>query len=205
MADNLGSGTAAGLVEYLDSLVAKGRSRDGVVTPLKTAIVKVLEKTESENWGAVDVTHIDVEDVMARFKNFTMGDYTDASYRAYELRIKRAINWYKNFLSNPGWYPKERQRAPRASSDGKTPNSDSSKLRRGEKKGSGVSGATGKDSIRSEEQERDTPIIDAIAYPFPLVNGKTARIYMPRGVTKSDVQRLATFLEALVIEQDKDQ
>ena len=204
MADNLGSGTAAGLVEYLDSLVAKGRSRDGVVTPLKTAIVKVLEKTESEDWGAVDITHIDVEDVMARFKNFTMGDYTDASYRAYELRIKRAISWYKNFLGNPGWYPKERQRTSKVSNGGKTPNSDSNRLCRGEKKGLGVPGAAGKDSIRVEEQGHDTPIIDAIAYPFPLMNGKTARVYMPRGVTKSDVHRLAIFLEALVIEQDKD-
>ncbi len=201
MAENIASGTAKGLVEYLDSLVAKGRSREGVVAPLKTALLKVLEKTEKENWEAVDVTQLDVDDTMARFKNFTMGTYTDASYRAYELRVKRAITWYKHFLDNPGWFPKEKQRGQKSDNDDKQ-----------QKKG----GQSAKDpshtvatsgSAQKETQphqvyvsSQETPVVDAMAYPFPLANGKIARVYMPKGVTKGDVKRLAIFLDALVIE-----
>lgn len=46
---------------------------------------------------------------------------------------------------------------------------------------------------------QEAPKLDAIAYPFPLANGETARIYMPKGITKADVDRLSIFLEALVI------
>jgi len=99
--------TAKGLIDYLDSLVDKGRLRAGVVAPLKTALIKVLEKTEGDNWGKVDVIKLDVADAIARFKNLTLGVYTDASYRAYELRTMRTIKWYENFLANPGWFPKE--------------------------------------------------------------------------------------------------
>src|SRR5882672_3109155 len=111
MTENIGNGTAQGAVDFLNSLVEKGRSRVGVIAPLKGALTKILEKTEGEDWESVDVTKLDVDDALARFKNLTLGTYTDASYRAYELRAKRAIDWYKHFLANPGWFPKESTRS----------------------------------------------------------------------------------------------
>ena len=200
MTENLGSGTAKGLVDYLDSLVEKGRSRAGVVTPLKTALTKVLEKTEGDGWENVDVTKLDVDDAISRFKNLTLTTYTDASYRAYELRTKRAIRWYENFLANPGWYPKESSRIQRTdSSPKKSGDTSPKKLAKSTANNSAPVGSA-HDAEPPVAHQSVTPKIDAVAYPFPLSNGETARIYMPKGVTKADVKRLATFLEALVIE-----
>lgn len=191
MSDQIGSGTAQGVVDYLDSLVNKGRSRPGVVNPLKTALSKVLEATEGEDaWGTTDVANLDIEDVMLRFKNKTLSKYTTASYGAYQSRITRAIGWYKNFLAIPGWVPKENVRMPKTESSGKQTGA----------------GAIKKDKTIARTYDKpqsiaqESPKLDAVAYPFPLANGETARVYMPKGVTKADVHRLAAFLEALVIE-----
>lgn len=193
MTEQIGSGTARGAIDYLDSLVSKGRSRPGVVNPLKTALTKVLETTEGEvSWGTTDVTTLDIDDVMSRFKNKTLSKYTAASYGAYQSRIARAVNWYKNFLANPGWAPKENTRTL------KTENGSS-------KQSKAAGNNSYETTIRNRDQSRpvvalESPKLDAIAYPFPLANGETARVYMPKGVTKADVQRLSIFLEALVIE-----
>lgn len=201
MAENIASGTAKGLVEYLDSLVAKGRSREGVVAPLKTALLKVLEKTEKENWESVDVTQLDVDDTMARFKNFTLGTYTDASYRAYELRVKRAITWYKNFLASPGWFPKEKQRSPKSDNGDKQPSKSGNPAKASVHPSAGSKSPQKDIQLQAHEPSREAPIVDAMAYPFPLANGKIARVYIPKGISKTDVKRLAVFLEALVIEE----
>lgn len=198
MTENLGSGTARGLVDYLDSLVEKGRSRVGVITPLKTALIKVLEKTEGADWEKIDVIKLDVDDAIGRFKNFTLGTYTDASYRAYELRIKRAIKWYDYFLKNPGWFPKETGRNIARVENG------GSKQATGKIKDQKPNSQTQSAASQSPQPEikAELPKIDSIAYPFPLANGQTARIYIPKGITKADVKRMSIFLEVLVIEDE---
>lgn len=191
MSEQIGSGTAQGVIDYLDSLVKKGRSRPGIVNPLKTAITKVLEATEGEEaWGATDVTNLDIDDVILRFKNKTLSEYTPASYKAYRSRIARAIGWYKNFLANPGWVPKENTRMPKADS------ANGSKLSKTAENRS----APPQDGNQTQHVGQDSPKLNVVAYPFPLSNGETARVYMPKGVTKADVKRLSVFLEALVIE-----
>lgn len=206
MTQDIGSGTAQGVVDYLDSLVGKGRARVGVVTPLKTALTKVLEKTEGDKWRSIDVTKLDVDDAVLRFKNLTLGTYTDASYRAYELRVKRAIKWYEQFLENPGWYPKE-----------STPTKTNGKNSEVSKSQSSVPASRAQDDSETHEidpvdepQERSRrgqvdDELPTMSYPFPLQSGETARIYMPMSVTKADVRRLSAFLEALVIEPVKSE
>lgn len=196
MTEQIGSGTAQGVIDYLDSLVDKGRSRPGVVNPLKTAITKVLEATEGEdNWRTTDVTALDIEDIMVRFKNKTLSKYTAASYGAYQSRITRAIGWYKNFLASPGWVPKENARMQKVDND--------SNGKKGVQAGD-VRVATNSEPRREVGQlssvVHESPKLDITAYPFPLANGETARVYMPKGVTSADVRRLTAFLEALVIE-----
>lgn len=191
MSEQIGSGTAQGIIDYLDSLVEKGRSRPGVVNPLKTALTKVLEVTEGAGWGATDVTNLDIDDVMSRFKNKTLSKYTTASYDAYQSRITRVVGWYKNFLANPGWVPKETVRSSKAeakSTSKTTPQPVQSQTQ-----------AHSDSHTVAAPVYQEAPKLDAIAYPFPLANGETARIYMPKGITKADVDRLSIFLEALVI------
>ena len=192
------------MIDYLNSLVDKGRARPGVVAPLKVALTKILEKTEGENWQRVDVTKLDVDDATSRFKNLTLGTYTDASYRAYELRTKRAIEWYKQFLANPGWFPKESNRA--ASTEAKKQSAkvseanlpENQEASRDEHKPNGTITAS---QDLSTDILPQLPKTEPVSYPFPLQSGEMARIYMPKSVTKADIARLSVFLDALVIEQ----
>ena len=40
-----------------------------------------------------------------------------------------------------------------------------------------------------------------ISYPFPLENGKTARLYLPLSITKKEVKRIIKALDTLVIKE----
>jgi hypothetical protein len=191
MTNQIGSGTAQGVIDYLDSLVEKGRSRSGVVNPLKTAVSKVLEVTEGENaWRSVDVTSLDVEDTMSRFKNKTLSNYTKGSYDAYQSRMSRAIGWYKNFLADPGWVPSQSNNSPNASKSKPA-------LKAPEKSTDSTVPHTTQQPVTSQPMHE----IDSIAYPFPLESGKLARFYVPKDMTKSDVERISGFLNALVVEK----
>jgi hypothetical protein len=193
MTDHIGSGTAQGVIDYLDSLVEKGRSRPGVVNPLKTALTKVLQTTEGEDsWGAIDVTVLDVNDVISRFKNKTLSQYTAASYDAYQSRMVRAIGWYKNFLANPGWVP-----AQNVARNGSS-TTDTKKQTNASEQNKAALPHTNDTSNTPQQGAQE---IDSIPYPFPLENGKLARFYVPTGMTKSDVDRITGFLNALVIEK----
>ncbi|HZM64018.1 MAG TPA: hypothetical protein VFB59_02695 [Candidatus Saccharimonadales bacterium] len=204
MTEDIGSGTAQGVVDFLSSLVKKGRSRPGVVAPLKIALTKILEKTEGDNWQRVDVTKLDVDDAIVRFKNLTLGTYTDASYRAYELRAKRAIDWYKHFLANPGWVPKESHRAITTESKRQVKaDEDKGGQARSNDKSAPIQARElpSSDNATHSSAPYQPPKAEPISYPFPLQSGDMARIYMPKSVTKTDIARLSTFLEALVIEE----
>jgi hypothetical protein len=201
MTESIGSGTAQGVIDYLSSLVEKGRSRSGVIAPLKIALTKVLEKTEGDDWTKVDVIKLDVDDAISRFKNLTLGTYNDASYRAYELRIKRAIGWYKQFLANPGWFPKESGRSLNA--DVKKPTSGKNTPDANTSVNTKEKDNITKPTTQIPANENEAAKSEAISYPFPLRSGEIARIYMPKSVDKSDVTRLSAFLQALVIEAEK--
>jgi len=106
MTDNkIGSGTSAGLVEYLDRLVEKGRATPGAITPLKTAFTKVVESVDGKEWPMTEVSTIGVEDYISRFANLTRGAYTDKTISVYKSRMNRVIVWYLKFMDQPGWMP----------------------------------------------------------------------------------------------------
>jgi len=113
MTKNIGSGTAQGLVEYLDNIVTKGKATSGAIVPLKTAFTKVMEAVDGGEWPQTQVDSINVEDYVNRFANLTRGAYTEASIVAYKSRMNRVINWYKKFMAQPGWMPVIQTRTPK--------------------------------------------------------------------------------------------
>jgi hypothetical protein len=208
MTDQIGSGTAQGAIEYLDSLVAKGRSRQGVVSPLKTALTMVLQKTEGTSWQKTDVTSLNISDAISRFKNLTIGHYSDGSYRTYELRILKAVEWYKTFLSNPGWSPQQSVRSSTiqkkrhvTSEDGASSQQNDTPRMTQEKNADDVQ----IDETPKSQGNQDTTKSDMIAYPFPMSSGEIARLYIPKSVARTDIKRLTVFLEALVIEEERNE
>src|SRR5580700_10471924 len=98
---SMGDGKAIDLIEYLDSLVERGKATKGAVKPVRIAFRKVLEVVEKGNWEQIDVKNIDVDDYMARFSNLTIGTYSPESLTSYRSRMLRGINWYLKFLQTP--------------------------------------------------------------------------------------------------------
>lgn len=181
MAAKLHTATAQGAIEYLDSLVIKNRAPASVVSPLKTALSKVLQRTEGEEWGKTDLIDLDVGDIMMRFKNLTPTDYTEGSYRNYEMRLKKAIGWYLKFLQTPGWVPPENSRVA-------------------VKPGVEQPAAP---EVSNYVSQAEVEASEAITYPFPLESGKMASLHIPRDITADDVRRLHGFLDALVIRKEE--
>lgn len=206
MADNkIGSGQAGGVIEYLDSLVSKGRATTGAVAPLKTAFSKVLETVDGESWEEVDVRSLDIDDYLTRFQNLTLGKYNEASYRAYRLRTQKAAEWYKNFLTQPGWTPTFGKQTKKASdkkhtaTKTRTSSAVESKEARQPAENSPAQAAEAGDRTHQNEL-RSSHTNGLIAYPFPLSDGKLATLYLPTALKSVDAQRLSAYLQALVFE-----
>jgi len=114
--ENIGTGTSAGLVEYLDAIVEKGRGTSGAIQPLKTAFTKVAQEVDGSDWGIKLVSEIDIDDYISRFGNLTRGKYSDKTLTVYKSRVNRVVGWYLKFMDHAGWMPTLSARQPRKSS-----------------------------------------------------------------------------------------
>jgi hypothetical protein len=199
---NIGSGTAKGLVEYLDSLVDRGRAPVGAITPLKTAFSKMLEAVEGKNWGDTDIREFDFEDYTTRFANLTMGKYSDDSLRIYNGRVKKVVGWYLTFLSKPGWSPSFKSSgAKTVPKEGK--NAQKEQIQKVEQNvehpAPSVQNETGSRAQDNNQGER--PDDGLISYPFPLATGKLVTLYLPIKLEQADADRIAGFLQTLVVDK----
>lgn len=193
MTDEISKGTAQGLMDYLESLIDKGRAPKGSVRLLITAVKAILTKTEGEDaWPKVKILELDTEDTMSRFKNLTLGSYREESYITYQSRFSKAIDWYQTFLANPGWVPKTRERSNKISQQQPS-------TKRVEKN-INVNKQSHAESNESGDVLSVVGPANVIAYPFPLKNGKIAQMLLPEGIESSDVDRMTAFLKALVID-----
>lgn len=190
MNGEIGSGTAAGLFDFLDFLVKKGYATQGSVSPLVTASRKILSTVEGEAFESVDVRNLDVDEYVSRFSNQTLGEYNGASLRAYGQRFRRALDWYKSYLADPNWKPEQRSIA-RLAPKGKSKRTDkpqSKRVGQGVKRDPEVAAAA--------DQSADSQMI---TYPFPLKSGRIAQLVLPTNLDGEDADRLTQFVRALVL------
>ncbi len=184
----IGSGTVQGVLDYLDTLIKKGRLPEGSVKPLDSAVRTVFSEVDGEGWQKIEVRTVNVDDHMRRFSNLTNGQYKPESLRAYRSRLSRALSWYKEFLANPGWIPTSKKgrgsKTPVQSSD-TLPQTHTSDVPQ-----------TSVETPSEVETPLDTKS-DLIAYPFALDAGKIARLYLPLGLSKGEVARLKIFLDSI--------
>ncbi len=203
MSANIGNGKISGLISYLDSLSTKGKVRSSVVTPLKSSVKSIFSIVDGEEWQDVDARSVDLDDYINRFKNLTIGKYDAASYTAYRTRAARALNWYSNFLQNPGWSPTVRSQQ-NDKKKVKTPDyqisqnvTDLRYVSEGEVIPTEHNPVLNKGPVVSEID----PSAKLIGFPFPMTNGVIATLYLPQSITPSDAERLRAFIQTLVIEQ----
>lgn len=200
MSEIIGNGKISGLIAYLENLSTKGKVKTSAITPLKSATKAVFSTVVGERWQEIDVRNIDIDDYINRFKNLTIGKYDSNSYNAYRARVSRVINWYNNFLQDPGWCPTVKDR-PRDIKKNKTTlqsvNMTHSVNDVSEDKTVSAAYHATEQAHVSEPQHVSTKLI---SFPFPMSNGVIATLYLPQSISPNDANRLQDFIKALVID-----
>jgi hypothetical protein len=191
MENKIGSGTTQGLLEFLDSLIEKGRATSGSITPLKTAVRQIISTVDGKDkWQDTDIRNINVQDYIERFSNLTLGKYHQDSLKTYKTRLGKAVTWYTKFLIEPGWTPPKSQNANISKSIAEDQPKHTT-----EKQVHKVSAELEKEATSAEKENSDL-----IAYPFPLRPGKLVRLYLPLDLTAVEAKRLGSYLETLSID-----
>jgi hypothetical protein len=187
---DLGSGTVASLMAFLDWVVKKNYATPAAITPLKSAARQVFETVEDGgDYDQLDVRELDRDDYFARFQvaNQASGRIRPESVRAYRSRFNRALDLYHDYLTTGG-KPKLRSR--------------SNAPVRTEKQERPASAATSSQPAAHEAQTTD--ISGAmISYPFPLESGEVANLRLPKRLDSRDAARLTAFINALIFEPQK--
>ncbi|HEY0281864.1 MAG TPA: site-specific integrase, partial [Rhizomicrobium sp.] len=112
------------LMEFLEYLANKGLMAENTVAARKSAVSKILGiLSESE---AVDVTQLDLDQVMVRFQNLEGKNYTPGSMNTYLSRLRSAIDDFRTYLQNPlAFKPsvqaREKRAKPEAQKEGPVP------------------------------------------------------------------------------------
>jgi hypothetical protein len=174
------SSTAKDLVNHWDWAASKGVMNANSANALKTACTRVLEV--EKGWETQDMTALDVDGIVKRFRNLKAKSYTPDSLKEYERRFRKAHSSYLAYLRDPSsWNVAGRDRAPRNS------------------KGEKSSSATTTTMVQPPVPEPQSGFVD---YPFPLREGRIVRLTLPVDLKASEIRRLTAFLATLAVDQD---
>jgi hypothetical protein len=155
-----------------------------------------------DNWQTVNVTELDVDDVLKRFKTLRYSDFKPESLETYDQRFRQALRSYLAYVQDPGkWRFSTRDRAVTASKNGggrakakQTPESTD------EDDGTEAD-STPRLGFRSLTPRDERLDGGRNTYPFPLRAGFTAQLVLPPDLKASEVKRLSTFMSTLVAEE----
>jgi hypothetical protein len=187
MAQQIQKGTVAGLLEYLDMLLLEGKALHGTIKPLISAIRQVFPVVSGGNWLDAKVINLNVDGYIADFAGLTRTQYSDKSIGAYRSRIKRAVEWYNNWLKDDSW----------------TPYFEGVTLLEALKSPYQSIGNTG---LQKSPEKIPAPKIETgpsmLTYPFVLRPGKVVQLTLPIDLTLKEAQRLGRYLESLSIDEE---
>lgn len=193
MAGLIGTKTPAGLFEFCDAMISQGYVTAGAADPWKTATKKVLGAVYGEEeFEKLDLSTLDLDDAVARFRTKTLGSYKEDSITAYGRRMKNAVEAYLAYVDH-GKTPEARKARPAAAPKAKAT----------EKPKSAVKPAGQQQAVLAEPLSPAAPQGQLIAFPFPLKSGEMAELRLPRELQPEDADRLTAFVNVLRNEPQK--
>ena len=95
------SGTAGGLLAFCDYLLEQDHASCGVVHPWRYAVNQVFTRVHGDDFEAIDVRHLDVDDYMQRFVSAARDPQEPDRKYAYHERFPNAVQAYRSYLSDP--------------------------------------------------------------------------------------------------------
>mgnify|MGYP001296041567 CR=1 FL=1 len=184
--------TSQNMLEFFAKAASSGRIKPNVASNMATVARKVLEI--EENWEQLDISQLDVEDFLTRFRNLRGLEYKQDSLVEYERRFRRAIAMYLEYIRNPtGW----KYGGPvNTNRNGGTSRKDKSSKVSETKSGYGSS----TESLESASISVMANGVHMMDYPFPLRDGCIVRLRLPADLKVSEVERLAAFMRTVAID-----
>lgn len=197
------SRTGAGLMRFYEVQLKKHVLSEGVVSPLRSASKRILEVEDDPD--SVDLTTLDVDGLVHRFRIKNRAQLTDMSFAAYESRFRRGLGMYSRWLAHdPNWAGKVRSQGGGPAKNKTTKNAVSSRhigkniqptLERGTADQEPNSVAAQVAHVDSQPELFD--------YHVALVDSKvTAILRLPRTYTTGDAARMAALINALAVPSD---
>lgn len=157
----------------------KGLMNRNTAAGLRAACAQVLSVLDEKE--SADVTALDVEEVLKRFQNLKAKEFKPKVLETYKHRFRYAVASFHTYLQDPGaWKPGI---TARAASRGKNGG--------GERNG-------GRAPVEAPVQP--LPATGLVEYPFPLREGQTARLILPRDLKATEVKRLNAFMSTLAVD-----
>jgi hypothetical protein len=180
--------TGKSLAEHWNWAASKGIMNKNSAAALRAACTQVLGVMD--DWENVDVTTIAPDDVVRRFKDLRAKDFKPNSLEVYGQRFKKALNSYLDYIRDPGaWKPSRQNRT----------------LRSSRKNGTEEEGASDKQTDALSHRSPEQPRGGLVDYPFPLRDGLTVRLMLPRDLKAVEVRRLTAFMSTLTSDFDGGQ
>lgn len=198
------SRTGAGLMKFYEVQLKKHELPEGVISPLRSASKRILDVEEDPD--SVDLTTLDIDGLVHRFRVKNRAQLTDMSFAAYESRFRRGLGMYFRWLDHdPSWAGKVRSHGGGPSTSSKTTKN-------------AVSGGRSVKNIRPTPAQAiadqrpnsgaaDVAHMDSepelFDYHVALVDSKaTAILRLPRTYTTGDATRMAALINALAVPSD---
>jgi len=171
--------TGKALVAHWQWAAKKGLMNANTAAGLGSACAQVLGALEGGD--ALDVTKLDVEEVLGRFQNLRGKKYRPKVLDTYKKRFRYALASYLDYLKDPGgWKP--RSAPPRAAP---------------------LHAETGDASRPAVETTvQPLPATGLVEYPFPVREGLIARLVLPRDLKAAELKRLHAFMSALLVDDE---
>jgi hypothetical protein len=182
------SGTAEGLIAFLDWAARTGELSSNTAASYKTAITQVLE-IDGEAWSSTNIHELDVDRQLDRFARLRASRYNATSLRTYGNRFRAAVKNYLKYLEDPTNFRTNQPPAPRTKSPEKMPGTAPAKPRDRATTGAPVPAAPSKGEPT-----------DLIQYPFPLRSGVMVYLSLPRDLRRDECQRISAFVASLAID-----
>ncbi len=188
------SGTAEGLIAFLEWASRTGELSSNTAAAYKTAVTKVLE-IDGEAWRETVVRDLDVDRQLDRFTRLRASRYNADSLQTYGNRFKAAVNHYSRYLDNPASFRVAGPRTVKPAGGEKSPRSTGSSAARRS------AGATTPSSSTDPAPAHDPRgAADLVQYPFPLRAGLMAYLSLPRDLRRQEAERIAAFVASLAID-----
>ena len=169
-------------MEHWNWAASKGVMNKNSAAAVRAACAQVLGVLDG--WENIDVTTIDPDDVVQRFKNLRAKDFKPESLETYGLRFKKALASYLEYTRDPGtWKPTKQNRTQRPT----------------HRNGNGAEQTTD-NQAESPSRPTEPPRSGLVDYPFPLRDGLTVRLMLPRDIKSAEVKRLTAFMSTLTVD-----